>query len=315
MTTNQLALAGVTSSTHYPDGTLRECTLDQPNSVHTCCGDLVPRFSGPDERRKDLQSMSFYRGGAVRSIALEEQVILPTPLGAVPAELVAFHEDGRLECVFPLNGRLSFAWTEEDEGTLARPQRVRLRFGEITARLVAIRFYPTGELKSLLLWPGEVVRLTTPAGVFPARAGIRLHRDGSLASFEPAVPIRLRTPVGLVRAYDVDAVTMQGDDNSVRFDEAGNLIGFATSGEVIVAEPEGVRHRVSSRTRLALTADIPVKLPLHLTIDPDGNQVRINDGRRTSAFPLSTSRFLVLADIDTESLCPTSCDSCTLACA
>ena len=63
-----------------------------------------------------------------------------------------------------------------------------------------MRFYPTGEVKSLTLWSGETVKLTTPAGIFPARAGLRLHRSGALASFEPAMPIAIRTPIGFVQA-------------------------------------------------------------------------------------------------------------------
>lgn len=312
MTIDQLALTGISRCTRYPDGRLKDCVLDQLNLVDTRYGAMAPRYSEPDERSKDLHSISFYPDGTVRSISLDNQVRLDTPIGPFPAELVAFYPDGTLEGVFPLNGRISFAWTEADEERLAAAHRFDFGFGSITARVVGVRFYPTAELKSVLLWPGETVRLNTPAGIFPARAGIRLHPDGSLASFEPAVPITLRTPVGLVRAYDVDALTVQGDQNSVRFDPDGRLVQFSTSGDVIIAGPGKRRTRISSLTRLALATDVPAKLPLVIKLGLD--TVTVDNGEQSEEFSLSGHRFLVLPDIDTEAFCETSCDSCALGC-
>ena len=104
----------------------------------------------------------------------------PPPLGAIPAELVTFYEDGQLDGVFPLNGHIGFGWTEAEELKLARPFTFSFSFGEVTAKIINVRFYPTGEVKSLTLWSGETVKLTTPAGIFPAR---EFAVDGGLLSY------------------------------------------------------------------------------------------------------------------------------------
>lgn len=315
LTATRIELRGVTQHSDYPDGVMAECKLDKLNVVPTSCGDLIPHYTEPDVRTKDAKSMSFYPSGAIRVIHLESQTLIPTPLGAIPAELVTFYEDGQLDGVFPLNGHIGFGWTEAEELKLARPFTFSFSFGEVTAKIINVRFYPTGEVKSLTLWSGETVKLTTPAGIFPARAGLRLHRSGALASFEPAMPIAIRTPIGFVQAYDVDALTMAGDQNSVRFDEAGRLTHVATSGDIIIASESSDTHRISSRTCLALAKDIPVKLAIEIFFD--GDQVTIDSGEVCQTFSLTDTRFVALPDIDTVSLgaCDLGCDSCSLGCA
>ena len=119
--------------------------------------------------------------------------------------------------------------------------------------------------------------------------------------------------MGLAQAYDVNALTMDADSNSVHFSEDGNLISFLTSGDVIVLEPGTGRHRISSQTRLALARDVPAKLPLQISFD--GDVVAIDNGAEVRRFGLADCRFLVLADIDANAFCATSCDSCALGCA
>lgn len=306
-------LVGVTRSTRYPDGGLRDCRLCEPNVIETPSGAFVPQYSDPNERTKDMSSVSFHPDGTVRSIALESSTDVMTPLGPIPAELIVFYPDGTVEGVFPANGRISFSWSETDEERLVAPRRFDFAFGSIVARIVGIRFYPTGEVKSLLLWPGQTVELVTPLGTYPARAGIRLHPSGSLESFEPATPILLRTRLGLVEAYDVDATTMQGDLNSVRFDEDGNLVRFSTAGEVLVAHPDGTRERISSRTRLALASDVQAKLPV--VVELGDTSVTLDNGAGRSEFAYAGNRFLVIPDIDTRAFCSSSCESCSLTCA
>lgn len=315
LTATHTELRGVTQHSDYADGTMAECSLDEPNLIHTCCGDLVPHYSEPTVRSKDLKSVSFYPSGAVRTISLERQTLIPTSLGAIPAELVGFYEDGQLDSVFPLNGQIGFGWTEQEEYKLARARSFSFECGEFSAKIINARFYPTGEVKSLTLWPGEVVALKTPLGVFRTRVGLRLHPDGSLASFEPSMPIALRTPIGFVQAYDVDAISMAGDQNSVRFDEQGRLTHVATSGDIVIKDGASSAHRISSRTRLALASDKRVKLPIELCFD--GDQVTIDNGESRETFSVADTDFMALPDIDTTSLgsCDLNCDSCAVSCA
>lgn len=317
MPTTMLDLQGVTSHTEYRDGTMRDCVLAEPNVIHTSCGDLVPHYDALEVRTKPGKSMTFFKSGAIRSVALEEQAYVTTPLGPIPAELVTFYENGTLNSVFPLNGQISYAWSEEEEKGLAVPMTLKFTFGQVTAKFIALRFRDDGQLRSVTLWPGEVVTITTPLGEFPARTGIRLHPNGALESFEPAQPIVLDTPIGKVPAYDVDAFTVDGDQNSVRFDEDGNLTHLTTAGEITVEDPDQGMMSVHSRTRFALMEDVPVNLSIDVSFDED--QVSLGNGAQNHTFSVPKCSFTVNSNIDPESLvvcdsrCETggnSCDSC-----
>ncbi len=315
MSTITPSLLGITSHTEYENGNLRECSLDRRNLLHTSAGDLVPHHSAPDARSKDLKSVSFHESGAIRSISLDRQTAVSTPIGEFPAELVTFYEDGTLESVFPLNGQIGFTWTEKDEEALAESYSFQFCFGTITAKVIGVRFHHSGVVKSLIWWPDQVVFVPTPMGVFPARTGIRLFEDGRLRSFEPAVPIILRTPVGFVQAFDVEALTVDADENSVRFDEQGELVHLATAGDVIVAGPSFGRRRISSLTRMTLSENVPMKRAM--TLDFDGDTVIFDNGEQRESFSISECRFLLMPDIDATGLtaCELGCDSCGIACA
>ncbi|MFT8394455.1 hypothetical protein [Propionibacterium sp.] len=308
-------LVGITSHTEYDNGLLRECSLNERNVIHTSVGDLVPHFSSPDERSKDLKSISYYESGAIRSISLDKQTEVSTPIGEFPAELVTFYEDGTMDSVFPLNGQIGFTWSEKDEERLAESYSFEFSFDTITAKTIGVRFFHSGAVKSLIWWPDEIVQLDTPTGKYPARTGIRLFEDGRLRSFEPAVPIIMKTPVGIVQAFDVEAVTIDADENSVRFDHEGHLAHLATAGDVIIAGPTIGRKRISSLTRMALGEDKPVKLSISIDFGPD--TVTFDNGEEKASFSISENRFLVMPDISTDGLsaCDLGCDSCDLGCA
>ncbi|WP_010254220.1 hypothetical protein [Treponema primitia] len=295
-------LKGVTSSTTWPGGEICECRVDEENKIETPYGTLIPRYSQPDMRSKELKTLSFHKNGQVASIYLEKQTLVPTPAGSIPAgsipaELITFYEDGSLNSLFPLNGQIGFGWSEEDEGNMASFQNFEFPFGSFTVKLNGIRFYPSGKIKSIIFWPGEIINLTTPAGTFPARIGIRLHEDGRLLSFEPAQPIELETPIGQVLAYDVNALGADADFNSVEFDGSGNLAGFVSSGDLIVNHPSRGRQRISSRTRLGLSDDVLVKIPLIFQFS--GDILSVSDGKETAEYNMKECKFLLLPDIDT----------------
>jgi len=297
-------LRGVTGRTLYFSGTIRDCVLSERNVIPTVAGGLVPRYEKLEVRTKPGQSLSFYKSGALRTIYLEDQTDVDTPIGPLPAELVSFYEDGALNTVFQLNGQLSYAWTERDEKSLAVEWTLPFSFDTITAKMISIRFYPGGEVRSLTLWPGETILLNTPVGRTLARTGVRLHPNGSLASFEPSFPLQIETPIGVLTAYDVDAFTVDGDQNSVRFDENGTLTHLTTAGEVVVETPDRGTVRVASRTRYALTSDVRVKLPIEISFE--GDQVVIDNGQDLDTFSLADCTFTVISEIETSAL--TACD-------
>ncbi len=309
MTITTADLRGVTGRILHLSGTIRDCTLNERNVIPTSCGDLVPRYEKLEVRTKPGQSLSFYKSGALRSVYLEDQTQVQTPIGPLEAELVSFYEDGSLNTIFQLNGQLSYAWTEQNEKSLAKEWSLAFEFGTITAKLIAVRFHPEGQVRSLTLWPGEAIKLTTPVGEIVGRTGVAIHPNGALASFEPAVPVAINTPIGYVLAYDVDAFTIDGDQNSVRFDDQGNLTHLTTAGEVIVEDATGATVRISSNTRFALTEDVLVKLSIELTFD--GDQVTIGRGKEAQTFSIADCKFTVISDIDTKGLtsCDVGCDS------
>ena len=304
----QLQLNGITSFTRYAGGGMRECRVNEYNVIHTRYGDFVPHYSGPGIRNKELKSLSFYENGAVRSISLEEQSDVETPVGVMPAELVTFHEDSSLDSVFPLNGQIGFSWSQEEEAQLARAYEFELSFAKFTAKIIGIRFYKTGRVRSLILWPDEVVPVHTTAGTFPARIGFKLYEDGSLASFEPAVPVAIQTPIGIVMAFDVNAVAVDADFNSVRFDRNGRLMRLVMSGDIVVKQHTGVRVMFSSRTKPGLLDDAFVKIPIELTFIE--NTVIINDGVKSAGFKIAECTFLLLPDSNIAAMECGSCDGC-----
>jgi hypothetical protein len=303
-------LRGVTSVSHWPNGVIRECRLNEENRIETAYGVFIPRYSAPDYRTKELKAASFHENGAVASIHLDKRTPVETPAGTIDAELLTFYDDGALHSVFPLNGQVGFGWSEEEEGRLAPVHTFALSVGTVRVRLNGIRFYRGGAIKSILFWPGETVVIRTPAGNCRCRVGLRLHEDGSLQSFEPAAPLTLGTPIGPVPAFDPQALALDADTNSVRFGPDGRLVGLATVGDIIAVGPGG-RERVSSRTRLDMTSDRRIKLPLYLTFAEGA--VSVSDGLERREFPLAGTDFLVLADIDAglESPCGDGCGSCS----
>jgi hypothetical protein len=282
--------------------------VDTENRIATPLGIFIPRYSRPGARTKELKSLAFHKSGGIASIHLEEQTLVKTPAGMIEAELVTFYEDGALNSVFPLNGQIGFGWSEEDEGKLAPRHSFALSVGTVPVKLNGIRFYPGGAIRSIIFWPGEVAALTTPAGNFSGRMGLRFHGDGSLESFEPAFPITLNTPIGPIPAYDVNALGLDADFNSVRFDITGNLIHLATSGDIIINNPASGRSRISSLIRPGLTSDQMIRLPISLSFSGEG--VCIDNGRDRGEFPLGDTKFLMLPDIDGSADCTAGCDAC-----
>lgn len=273
-----------------PDGTLREARPTGPLAVDTTIGRLIPQHDFSGERRRTAPSLGFHEDGSPARIALHAQTLVETPAGRLPAEMATFHPNGCVRAVFPLNGRLDGAWSEEDEYGLAVPLRIETRAGVVEARLISIRFFDNGALHSLTLWPQERVTVQTPFGPQLVRNGLSFHPDGSLRSFEPAMPAELETPLGAIRAFDASAVAVTGDRNSVVLGRDGRVASLATSHQSVVVKMPGgsVRRFEPTCGRDPEDGDL-FFLPLRL--DFAGGTVRFN-GREAHA--LRSSDFHVL---------------------
>jgi len=229
----------------YPRGSLRAVIPSEGTVIITPHGAFIPRCEATDERTKTGASLEFYPDGALRSIILEKRTLVATPAGEVLAEQILFHPDGGLKRVFPLCGRTSAYWTQEDEAGLLTPFGVSTPTGRITAKFLSLAFDARGALRSLTLFPGQVVDLATPVGTVPVRIGAAFYPDGALRSVEPGRPTEVPTPAGRVLAFDPDATGITGDVNSLQFDPSGRLTHVAT-----------VRTRLTIRNHAGCDQDV-----------------------------------------------------------
>ncbi len=151
--------------------------------------------------------------------------------------------------MFPLNGQISASWSEEEEGALAQKFDFTFPFGSFNAKIIGLRFYQDGKVRSLILWPNERITIDTPAGKMPVRIGFKLFEDGNIESVEPAEPITVKTPIGPINAYDQNALGMDADKNSLRFDRKSRLISLFTSDTIIVRKSNGERKDHFPKTK------------------------------------------------------------------
>jgi hypothetical protein len=208
----------------YPDGSLRGLMLHRENLVHLPCGDYVPNYHHDSARAKHVPSLGFYPSGSVRTARFDRPESVPLPGGGrLMAEKAVFHESGRLKRVFPLDGRISGFWSEKDERSLLEPVSLDLPFGRRRLFVSAVSFHETGGIRSVTLWPGEVIGIPVGGDELPCRIGFSLDVFGNLESLEPAVSIRIETPIGDIEAYDPDAIGVNADRNSLGFDREGKV--------------------------------------------------------------------------------------------
>jgi hypothetical protein len=233
-------LTGIVAADYYPDGTLRDCTLNSVNKLVTPWGELLPQYSDGGPRRKYTRSLSFYPNGDLKSVALHEQTAVATPAGVIPAELLTFYEGERLCRIFPLNGQLTGFWSEADEYGLARELPLRLPAVEFKLKIISLHFYESGAIQSVTIWPRDSLIVHTPSGDISVRTGFSLYPDGRVQSVEPLIPTPVKTPIGAIMAYDLNVVGISADRNSLCFTPTGEVESLVTSSDrIILTAPDG----------------------------------------------------------------------------
>jgi len=226
----------------YPDGRLQHCILNRPVLVNSGPGALIPQYEHAGIRKKHTYSVSFFESGVISRISLNEQTAIATPIGSIPAELIIFYESGSLKRVFPLNGQISGYWEETDEYSLAEELSIPLAGQSIKAKVISAGFFENGEISDLTFWPGQRIKLRTPAGEQLIKTGMTFYPGGAISSFEPAAPILVETPIGFLTAYDTTASGISGNKNSLIFCKAGTVKSIITSNEkVTVSSARGYR--------------------------------------------------------------------------
>jgi hypothetical protein len=305
-------LRGVFLMEHYPDGALKECTIREESRLETPYGLLAPQYEDDGVRRKFTRSLSFYNSGALNSISLQQATPFRTAYGSLPAELVTFYESGHLKRIFPLNGKLSGFWSEENEYKLAPQLTLKLPFGEVSCKLILLYFYESDYVKSVTLWPGERMAVPTPVGVIDARTGVSFYNSGAVRSLEPFKPVQIETPIGPLIAFDNEAQGICGDRNSLCFDEEGGIAALKTSQNAIeVTTSDGFIQKYSPRLEISHFSDDLYSIePLNITFSQDAVSFGGIGSYRISACRFNVSAFDPQG-VKTGDGCP-GCGECSL---
>lgn len=227
------SLIGITAPEYYTNGQLLECSLEEENILSTPYGKFIPQYTNESTRKKYIRSLSFYENGNIRRISLEEQMPIRTSAGELQVELITFYESGEIKRVFPLNGKITGYWTEENEYELAQPIALKLENGLVEKKFISLHFYKDGEIKSLTLWSKETLSVPVNAVNLKARYGIAFYPGGKIKSFEPAYPLFRSTPIGKIACFDLNANGISGDDNSLNFNSDGSIKSLITSTDRI----------------------------------------------------------------------------------
>jgi len=259
-------LSGVEFRSLFSNGKMDGCLVTEPNSLKTPYGTLVPQYEAEDMGRRSVKPMYFYKDGSLKSIALQSQTMLETPVGSIPAELVTFHKNGSIKRIFSLDGKLSGFWSWKNEFALAEDITFNSPVGILTAKLIGLQFYESGALKSVTLWPGQTLTVTTPMGEIIVRTGLAFYESGAIRSFEPQKKIDISTPIGIITSWDNEPNGIHGDINSVQLSEDGSIEALSTvdhAVHVTVKEQEaelfhpGVKNNVCGDER---KVSIPMKV-------------------------------------------------------
>jgi|GEM_PF-3736710 len=96
------------------------------------------------------------------------------------------------------------------------------------------------------MWPREKITIDTPIGKIPVRIGLKLFDDGNIESIEPAEPFIVETPIGPINAFDMNALGVDADKNSLRFDKAGRLTSLVTSDDIVIVSKSTGKSKIIS---------------------------------------------------------------------
>jgi hypothetical protein len=275
--TNYGILTNIGDYISFVSGALKDCILEDKVELNTPYGILIPQYEFSDYRRKFIHSLSFYEDGTLRRVSLNEQTDIQTPIGNRKAELITFYESGAIKRLFPLNGHLTAYWEEAEEYQLATEDIFYLPCGNISAKIISIYFYQDGTIKSLTFWPNEIITISAPIGEIEVRIGLSFYRDGRIHSLEPATPVPIHTSIGLLKAYDETANGITGDNNSLVFNQNGEVKSLKTSNQKVIAINQTTKEIATFLPYQEVDCD-GEEISFHpLKIDIDGEFICFND--------------------------------------
>jgi len=312
--TNYGIIEGVTNFETFGNGRVKTLTVNKENRLETDYGILIPSYREVDitsERtKKHKSSITFYDNGLIKSLPLERETMIETPLGEFPAELLTFYDTGELHRIFPLNGQVNGFWREDDEKALAISYTFDIGYGRFTAKVIGLRFYPSGALRGMTFWPDESVVIDSPIGEIAVRIGLSFYENGSLESLEPEAPMYINTPIGYIQAYDEDAIGIHGDANSLKFTESGELLSLKTVHNGVIVTLEDGKKRTIEPREVPSYVDMNETMIIPLEISFVGTDVIIAHEVK-EVFSKKTNKFRVIDSSSILSACGSGCSSCS----
>ncbi|MDS0526900.1 hypothetical protein NNC19_14505 [Clostridium sp. SHJSY1] len=278
ITTKYGVLNGVATIGKYNSGEYEYFILNEKSELNISGNKFIPLYEEVKERRKELPSVRFYKNGNIKSLALNEQITVNTDVGDFSAEKIVFYEDGKIKRLFPLDGKLSAYWTEEDEYKLANKYIIHTRKVDFSSKIISLFFFKSGKIKSVTLWSKERIKLKIKDELINIRIGLSFYEDGEISSCEPAIPTPIKTPIGIIDAFDKSAIGIHGEDNSLKFNENGSIKSLITStNKIEVTNREGEKEIYSSKTIKKYVGDINTTVPV--CIEFFENDIKINEDK------------------------------------
>lgn len=257
---------------YYEDGKIKSCKFEDENVINTSFGKLIPKYQIAETRARDRDAVEFYSNGLLKSIYLERATNIITSKGIINCEFITFYESGKIHRVFPTYGKVGATWSEEEEIKLSPRIKINLEGIQIHNKLSCICFYENGMIRSLTFYSGEKNNVKVKDGEVEIRIGISFYENGMIRSIEPATPTLINTPIGMLIAYDNNPVGIHGDNNSLEYDEYGEVRKVTTiqTGIEIIDNENKTIHIQALRKHSLLELEKFVMYPIKVEFKVDG---------------------------------------------
>jgi hypothetical protein len=263
-------------ASYYSTGEPESYKIEEESTLDILGYKFTPLYGFFDDRRKEFPSVKVYKSENIKSIGLNESTFIETKIGAFEVEKITFYEEGQINRLFLLDGKLSGYWSEEDEYKLAKVYKFDFVFAKFESKVNSLNFYKSGELKSLTLWPKDRVELSIGSYNIIGRIGFSLYESGKLKSCEPFRPTAINTPIGNVDAYDINAIGIHGDTNSLNFNEDISIKSLITSTNTITVKTPNGDNIFHSPKKVRLYSNSEVMDTITLTLEFRDNLIIID---------------------------------------
>ena len=141
ITTKYGILNGATIASSYSTGEPEAYRIEEESELEILERKFVPLYDFQNGRRKEFPAIKVYKNGNIKSLALNTSTPINTSIGIYDVEKITFYEDGQINRIFFLDGKLSGYWTEEDEYNLSKAYSFNFNFSKFEAKIISLHFY------------------------------------------------------------------------------------------------------------------------------------------------------------------------------